>query len=282
MGTYYTEGPILSAENLGVKYGDKEIIKNINFQELDVLRPGRVQGQIIAFVGRSGRGKSTLFRCMAGLQQPNEGRVLIPDLKQEPVAGKGYPLKEVQEGDVGFVDQKYTLFRHKTIEQALHFAMRKEPLSDEEKEAKINQYLIDWGLEEVRNQYPNELSGGQRQRTAILEQVLHSALYIIMDEPFSGLDVGNVQSVQNAFQLISQTHELNTIIFSTHDIDMAVNLADSIYVIGYPTLEDGNLEPIGTIVKHYDLKAEGLAWKDQMSQDHYDLVEGIKAVMMGS
>ena len=279
---YYTEGPILTAENLGVKYGDKQIIKNVNFTELDVLRPGFIQGQIIAFVGRSGRGKSTLFRSMAGLEKPNEGRVLIPDLKQQLIEGQGYPLKEVQEGDVGFVDQKYTLFRHKTIEQALQFAMRKEPLSDKEKEEKIEQYLHDWGLYEVRHQYPNELSGGQRQRTAILEQVLHSALYIILDEPFSGLDVGNVKSVQNAFRLISQTHELNTIIFSTHDIDMAVNMADSIYVIGYPTLPEGNLETIGTIVHHFDLKSEGLAWKEQMSQEHYDMVEEIKGVMMKS
>ncbi|OAV44137.1 ATP-binding cassette domain-containing protein [Lewinella sp. 4G2] len=273
---------ILQVDNVGVAYGDKQIIQNITFKEMDVLRPDKVQGQTIAFVGRSGRGKSTLFRSLAGLERPTEGTILISDLDAQE-GDTHPPLRGVREGDVGFVSQNYVLFRHKTIQQAMEFAMRKrEDVTDAEKQTIIDQHLKDWGLEQVRDQYPNELSGGQRQRTAILEQVLSSTNYIIMDEPFSGLDVGNIQNVINAFKLINLSHELATIIFCTHDIELAVELADSLYVIGYPTKPDGTLDNVGTLVKHFDMKARGVAWSDHFSREHQLLVEEVKQAIMES
>jgi len=282
MSYYESSEPILAVENISVEYDGKKIIQDINFEEKDVTRHGRIQGQSIAFVGRSGRGKSTLFRSLAGLEKPKTGRVLLSDLKQYQEEGEQPPLKEVEEGDVGFVDQKYTLFRHKTIYQAMQFAMRKRDMPKAEKEDKIMTHLRDWGLEDVRNQYPNELSGGQRQRTAILEQVLSHTNFIIMDEPFSGLDVGNIQNVTNAFNLINASHELNTIIFCTHDIELAVALSESLYVLGYPTLEDGEIETVGTLIKKYDLKSMGLAWQHELRREHYDLVEDVKQTILGS
>ncbi len=282
MGTYQYAEAILHVENVGVAYGEKQIIEHITFTEKDVLRPDMVQGQTIAFVGRSGRGKSTLFRSLAGLEQPTQGEVMISDLQAPIKEGESPPLRKVREGDVGFVSQNYVLFRHKTIQQAMEFAMRKQSLSAAEKDKKITQYLKDWGLYAVRHQYPDELSGGQRQRTAILEQVLSSTNYIILDEPFSGLDVGNIQNAINAFKLINQSHELATIIFCTHDIDLAVEMADSLYVLGYPTNADGTLHPVGTLVKHFDLKTRGLAWKDHFSPEHKALVEEIKEAILAS
>ena len=70
--------------------------------------------------------------------------------------------------------------------------------------------LAEWGLETCKGQYPNELSGGQRQRTAILEQLFSSGHYMVLDEPFSGLDVGNILNVKKSFSLINDSHELNT------------------------------------------------------------------------
>lgn len=281
MSQYEHAETILSVENVGVAYDGKQIIQNVNLTELDVLRPGTVQGQTIAFVGRSGRGKSTLFRSLAGLEVPTEGSIRISDLKAQE--GNSHPpLREVSEGDVGFVSQNYVLFRHKTIEQAMFFAMRKQDKAKTEKQKIIDQHLKDWGLYAVRDQYPNELSGGQRQRTAILEQVLSSTNYIILDEPFSGLDVGNIQNVINAFKLINASHELATIIFCTHDIELAVELADSLYVIGYPALDGGKLQPVGTIVRHFDLKSKGLAWTDHFSREHQALVEEVKEAILNS
>ncbi len=282
MNTPYEEKDIiLQVENLSISYGDKVIIRDVNFIERNVVRKEINQGQVVAVLGRSGRGKSTLFRALTGLVKPSSGKVLIPDYAQTPSNGM-QPAKEVEEGDVGFVDQKYTLFRHKTIYDSLTFALRKSGQNGSEKKEKVMKYLIDWGLEKVKDQYPNELSGGQRQRVAIIEQLLSSGHYMVLDEPFSGLDIGNIQNARQSFKLIENGHDLNTIIFSTHDIELATELADSIYIMGYPRLNDGNLGSIGTIVKHFDLKALGIAWRNEFTSDHIDLVKEIKTAMLAS
>lgn len=273
---YSMEDTLLYVEDLSVAYGDKVVIKDINFIEKDVVRKGTITGQVIAVVGRSGRGKSTLFRALTGLVKPTTGQVLIADTS----TNAANDAKEVYEGDIGFVDQRYTLFRNKTVQQTLLFALRNKEISKEEKETKISDYLRQWGLEKVKDQYPNELSGGQRQRTAIIEQIFCSGHYMVLDEPFSGLDVGNIEDVKNSFNLITSLHELNTIIYSTHDIELAVELADSIYVIGYPTI-DGQMADYGTIVKHIDMKERGLAWTEY-GLEHIEVVKEIKATMLGS
>lgn len=280
MNQYEQKDTVLHVEDLSVAYDGKVIISDINLEEKDVVRPGKKQGQTIAVLGRSGRGKSTLFRALTGLEKPTAGRVLIPDYTK-PAADGMQPAKLVEEGDVGFVDQKYTLFRHKTVYQALFFALRKSSLSKAEKDEKIMHYLVDWGLEHCRNQYPVFLSGGQRQRTAILEQLLSSGYYMVLDEPFSGLDVGNINNVKAAFQLINESNDLNTIIFSTHDIELAVELADSIYVLGYKPTEKG-LSGVGTILKHFDLKQMGLAWQGSFKAQHLECVKMIKELMLAS
>lgn len=278
---YEQKETILHVENLSIAYGDKVIIQNVNLEEKNCFRPGKQQGQTIAVVGRSGRGKSTFFKALTGLITPTSGNILIPDFSKEIVNGQ-QPAKKVAEGDVGFVDQKYTLFRHKTIYQALMFSLRKSAESKEQKHDKIMSHLSQWGLEQAKDQYPCELSGGQRQRTALLEQLLSSGYYMVLDEPFSGLDVGNIANVKDAFRLINDSHELNTIIFSTHDIELAVELADSLYVLGYDNNIKDNKNKVGTLLKHFDLKALGLAWHDSFTAAHLDLVKEIKDLMLRS
>ncbi len=277
MQNYSIEDTLLYVDNLSVVYGDKIVIKDINFVEKDVVREGHVTGQVIAFVGRSGTGKSTLFRALTGMVKPTTGRILIADTE----TNDKNDAKEVVEGDIGFVNQRYTLFRNKTVYKALLFALRqKKEMTKEQKHEMIMQYLKDWGLEKAKDQYPNELSGGQRQRTAIIEQIFCSGHYMVLDEPFSGLDVGNIEDVKRSFELITKSNELNTIIYSTHDIELAVELADSIYVVGYPEV-DGVQQPYGTIVKHFDMKKLGLAWMD-FGQEHLKIVKEVKAVMLQS
>lgn len=279
---YKLKDTIIKVENLSVSYEGKIIIKDINLEELDVTREDKIQGQTIAFLGRSGRGKSTLFRQLTGLESPTNGHVLIPDFDSLNTENNVIRAKKVKEGDVGFVNQKYTLFRNKTVYQALKFANRFSTESPEKQEEEIHKLLQEWGLIAVKNSFPFQLSGGQRQRTAILEQLLCSKHYIVLDEPFSGLDAGNIESVKKAFNLITSQDELNTIIFSTHDIELAVELADSIYIIGYPQDSNGQLLNYGTIVKHFDLKALGLAWSDTMTSEHYKIASDIKTALLQS
>lgn len=280
MENYEVKQTILYVDNVSIGYDDgKPVLKNVCMVEKDVVRAGvNATGQIIAVVGRSGRGKSTLFKVLTGLYKPTEGKVLITNNEN---ASQEESAKEVHQGDVGFVDQKYTLFRHKTIYQIMMYALNrcdnKKTLSKEDKAKVINEQLEKWGLLEHKDKYPCELSGGQRQRTAIIEQLLTSKHFMVFDEPFSGLDVGNIESVKESFELISTSNELNTVIFSTHDIGLAVELADSIYVIGRPE----GVKDYSTVIQHYDLKELGLAWS-KFGPEHLDLVNKIKSDLLKS
>ena len=271
---YKTEDTLLYVDKLSVGYNGKMILKDVSFVEKNVVREGyKSTGQTIAFIGRSGRGKSTLFKALTGLLVPTTGKVLITDLNSEAKDD----AKEVVEGDVGFVDQKYTLFRHKTITQICEYALRKSKTTEAEKKALISKYLSEWGLEEHKDKYSCELSGGQRQRTAIIEQMLSSKHFMILDEPFSGLDVGNIDKVKASFERISNDNEHNTTIFSTHDIKLAVEMADSIYIVGFPE----GVTDYSTIVKHYDLKAMGLAWTEY-GDGHRQLCADIRELLLKS
>lgn len=274
---HYFEETLLYIENLSVAYDENVIIKDINITEKNVIRPShKSTGQIIAIVGRSGRGKSTFFKALTGLVTPKSGKILIRDFSKEDVNA----AKPVKEGDIGFVDQKYTLFRHKTVQQTFEFALRKSKLSKEEISSKIKDYSSRWGLEACLDKYPNELSGGQRQRTAIIEQIFSSEKYIVLDEPFSGLDVGNIEEVKKTFEMLSDDCEQNTVLFSTHDIKLAIEIAQAIFVIGNPTI-DGQKKNYGTVVASFDLREKGIAWKDYC-EDHEHLYREIVEVMMNS
>jgi polar amino acid transport system ATP-binding protein len=272
---YKEEDTILYVDKLSVGYGNKTIIKDVSFTEKNIVREGHEStGQVIAFLGRSGRGKSTLFKALTGLVKPTDGKILITDLTSKDSSD----AKEVSEGDIGFVDQKYTLFRHKTVTQICNYALRNiNNISKAEKVELINKYLSEWGLMEQKDKYSCELSGGQRQRTAIIEQMLANKHFMIFDEPFSGLDVGNIDKVKTSFERITNANEYNTIIFSTHDIKLAVELADSIYVVGFPE----GVTDYSTIVKHYDLKAMGLAWTEY-GEGHRSLFTDIKKTLLRS
>ena len=271
---YNSKEILLQVTDLVAGYDGKVILKDVNFTEKDIARTGiDSTGQIIAFIGRSGRGKSTLFKTLTGLIRPIHGQMLINEL----VIDDPSKAKLLREGDIGFVDQKYTLFRHKTITQICEYALRKSTLSKGEKDTLITDSLTEWGLIEHKDKYSCELSGGQRQRTAIIEQILSNKHFMIFDEPFSGLDVGNIEKVKESFTKIGQSDERNTIIFSTHDLRLAVEMADSIYIVGFP---EGNTE-YSTIVKHYDLKELGLAWQPY-GEGHRKLVVDIKQLLLRS
>jgi ABC-type multidrug transport system ATPase subunit len=265
---------LLVVENLTVAYGNKVIIRDIGTAQIpfvikDIQRANMQQGQTVAVLGRSGRGKSTFFKTITGIVQPSTGSIKIPDYKQQG------NFRAVKEGDVGFVQQNFPLSRNQTIFQMLQNAAAQGQIAVAERNSIIDSHIENWGLKEQRNLAPNQLSGGQKQRVAIIEQLLCSHHFMVFDEPFSGLDVCNIEDVRDSFRKITTSNEINTIIFSTHDIDLAVELADQIYIIGYEQNTSGQFIPGGTLVGYYDLKKLNLAWQD-FNSGHRDLVDMIK------
>ncbi|MBC8139711.1 MAG: ABC transporter ATP-binding protein [Fibrella sp.] len=247
---YEVKETILSARNISVSYGDKAILKDLNLQVKNITRPGVEQGQVIGLLGPSGVGKTTLFRCLAGLMKPDTGEIRVTE-----------KLIPVERGMVGVVAQHYPLFSHRTVLGNLAVAGRQAGLSGDEANRKAMDLLKRFGIEEQRDSYPVQLSGGQRQRVAIAQQFMCSDHFLLMDEPFSGLDLIAIQRVSDFICEIAQTDELKTIIIVTHDIDAALAVCDTVWLLGRDHDATGKPIPGARIQQTCDLAERGLAWR---------------------
>jgi ABC-type nitrate/sulfonate/bicarbonate transport system ATPase subunit len=193
-------------------------------------------------LGPSGIGKTQLFRCIAGLQLPSVGSVVVNNDKHPVIAG-----------EVGVVQQSYPLMPHRTLMSNLLM------VSDDK--TRIADLLKRFNLSDKGTHYPSELSGGQRQRVAIIQQMLCSKYFILMDEPFSGLDVIAKDAVCALIDEVSSADEHSTIIFTTHDLESAIQVADTIWVLGREEGKEG-----ATVRASIDLIERDLAWNEQVDQ----------------
>jgi NitT/TauT family transport system ATP-binding protein len=234
-----------------VSYGDKVILKGVNASIKNVVRPDVVQGQIVALLGPSGIGKTTLFKVLAGLEHPQTGSVLV-----------GPEGKLVQAGDVGVVAQSYPLLNHRSIYNNLKFAGLQSGKTRQQTAELNEKYLVGFNLWDHKDKFPIQLSGGQRQRVAIAQQLMCSEHYLIMDEPFSGLDVVALAKVRKLLLSAVNMHEQNTFIIVTHDVTSAVSVADTIWLMGRDHDEQGNVIPGARIMDTIDLIERDICWHD--------------------
>jgi len=243
---------LLRLDNVSVTYGDKPILRDVHLEIKNLTRPGMTQGQVVGLLGPSGMGKTTLFRILAGIETPDSGEVLI-----------GQDLKPVQRGTVGVVAQNYPLFAHRTVKGNLLVAgSASGGKSAADKAARL---LERFGLAEHGNKYPAQLSGGQRQRVAIAQQFMCSEGFLLMDEPFSGLDLLAQERVLNFIAEMAAVDELSTFILVTHDISAALQACDTIWLLGRD--RDANGEPIpgARVQKSYDLIERGLCYQPDIT-----------------
>lgn len=255
--------PVLTVENVSLSLGEgparKLIIRDVNFQILDVVRPDVVTGQVVAILGPSGVGKTKLFEIIAGLRKPDAGQVLL-----------NHTATPVRRGEVGVVYQNYPLFEHRTVLGNLIVAGMQKAKPGflnylkvyKEVKEKALVMLEQFGLRERVNFYPAQLSGGQRQRAAIAQQMMCSEHFLLMDEPFSGLDPNMVEEVCVRIQRATHEHEFNTTVVVTHDVTAAVSVADIIFLMGWQKTEEGAWIEGATIIETYDLMHMGLAWRE--------------------
>lgn len=240
---------LLTIDNVCVSY-DKPILKNVCASIDNIQREGLQQGQVVCLLGPSGVGKTQLFRCIAGLQQPNSGSVKLH-------ANKG----EVKPGEVGVVAQHYPLFNHRTVLGNLMVAASKVCKTNKEAREKSFAMLDEFHLTDKALAYPLALSGGQRQRIAIAQQLLCSSHFMLMDEPFSGLDPLAKNRVCETITRVASIHELNTLIVITHDIDCAITIADTLWILGREMDTHGNPVAGAAIKEVHNLIEMGLAWQ---------------------
>jgi len=246
----YTLGKtLLRIENVSLEYDGRPILKNVNAEVKDIIVPGKVTGQVVGFLGPSGCGKTSLFRIIAGLDKPTSGRVTLNG-----------DTRPVTAGEVGVVAQSYPLFEHRTILSNLLLAARQKEKDAKTAHEKVMAYLKEFEIADKFNLYPAQLSGGQRQRCAIIQQILCSDHFLLMDEPFSGLDLLMLEKTCELIAKVACMDELNTIIVVTHDVTAACSVADHIWLMGRDTDAEGNKIPGSRIVKEYNLIDRDLCW----------------------
>ena len=194
--------------------------KNKNLSVLKDINLTINDGELICLLGPSGCGKTTLLRLIAGLEQPSSGEIIA----------NGEVVKKPS-GDRAVIFQQYSLFPWLTVLQNVTFGLEMTKKgTKEENIAAAERYLESVGLIDFKDSYPHELSGGMKQRVAIIRSLLNHSPILLMDEPFSAVDMQTRHKLQE--QLIGVWKRFNnTIVFVTHDVDEAVYLADKIVIL---------------------------------------------------
>jgi iron(III) transport system ATP-binding protein len=198
------------------RYGETYALRDFS---LDVA-----PGEIVCLLGPSGCGKTTLLRVAAGIEKPSAGRILI---NEHEIAGPNRFVPPEQRG-VGLMFQDFALFPHLTILENVAFGLKALPHAEARREAYL--LLSRVGLDRYAQDYPHILSGGQQQRVALARAIVPRPAVMLMDEPFSGLDVQLRESMQDeTLALLRETRATSIIV--THDSEEAMRLADRIAVM---------------------------------------------------
>ena len=204
---------MLELKNISKSFGDKVILNNLNLEVKD--------GEILCIVGQSGGGKTTLLRCISGLEKIDGGQILIDGQVFDPYTN------ENNDSVIGVVFQEYNLFPHLTVLQNVTLAptmVLKKKKEIAENEAK--NLLNGLALEGREGLYPFQLSGGQKQRVAIARALAMKPQILCYDEPTSALDPGLTATVKDI--VLNLKKEGMTQIIVTHDMDFAEEIADNI------------------------------------------------------
>jgi ABC-type nitrate/sulfonate/bicarbonate transport system ATPase subunit len=250
--------PLLSVEGLTKSFktndgGTLVVLKDFTLTVHNI----RDKPQIVSLLGPSGAGKTTALRIIAGLDKPTAGCVRLSD-------GEGRPLRDVRVGDVGVVFQRYPLFDDLNVLNNLVEPARRAGVPKKEARDKALRLLDEFDMVKQGLAWPLQLSGGQRQRVAILQQLMQDRHFIILDEPFSGLDPVNIQNVIDLVARTANEHTLNTFIIVTHDVTSALAVSDTVYLLGRERDAKGEPVPGARVMKSYDLIAEGLAYHPEI------------------
>ena len=205
----------IKVENLYKKYSESEmILKNVNL-EIE-------KGEVISIIGASGGGKSTLLRCLIGLEEIDSGTIVVPEKNK-----------------MGMVFQSFNLFPHMT---ALQNIMESLIVVDKMEKSKAKEIALELlekvGLKERANFYPKALSGGQKQRVAIARALAKNPELLLFDEPTSALDPEIVKEVEAVIEELRNTSDITMVIVS-HEIDFVNQISDRIVV-----MENGQVKEI--------------------------------------
>lgn len=225
--------PVLSLENVTKNFGVQTAVSELSLTVYE--------NELLTLLGPSGCGKTTTLRLMAGLERPSAGKVRLGD---SVVAG-GSTFQEPEERGVGIVFQDFALFPHLTVEENVAFGLT--GMSKQEKKKRVTELLGLVGLANYENRKPEQLSGGERQRVALARSLAPEPDILLLDEPFSNLDVRLRVEMREEVRRILKDAGV-TAVSVTHDQEEALSLSDRVAV-----MQNGHVEQVGrpeTVFEH--------------------------------
>jgi lipopolysaccharide export system ATP-binding protein len=206
----------LTAENIVKRYGRRTVVNMVNFEV--------VRGEVVGLLGPNGAGKTTSFYAVTGLVRPDQGRVLFDG--QEITTLPMY--KRAQLG-IGYLPQEPSVFRKLSVEDNLKAVLELQNLTKAEQRDKLEHLIEEFGLGKVRHSNGDVLSGGERRRTEIARSLATDPAFILLDEPFAGVDPIAVEDIQ---RIIGQLKSKNIgILITDHNVQETLHITDRAYLL---------------------------------------------------
>jgi lipopolysaccharide export system ATP-binding protein len=207
---------ILRAENIIKRYGKREVVKGVSVEVS--------QGEIVGLLGPNGAGKTTSFYMIVGLVNPNEGHIYLDDKDITEV-----PMYRRAQMGVGYLPQEASVFRKLSVEDNLKAILEMTKLSKEEQRDKMETLIAEFGLGHVRKSRGDFLSGGERRRTEIARALATDPKFILLDEPFAGVDPIAVEDIQS---IVSKLKDRNIgILITDHNVQETLSITDRAYLL---------------------------------------------------
>jgi len=206
----------LHTHNLVKKYKSRKVVDRVSVNV--------EQGEIVGLLGPNGAGKTTTFYMMVGLVTPNEGTIMLDDqdITKEPV------YKRARMG-IGYLAQEASVFRKLTVEDNISAVLEMSTLSREEQREKVELMLNEFGLQKIRKSFGIQLSGGERRRTEIARALALNPQFILLDEPFAGVDPIAVEDIQ---EIVSKLKEKNIgILITDHNVHETLAITERAYLM---------------------------------------------------
>lgn len=187
------------------------------------------QGEIVGLLGPNGAGKTTTFYMIVGLIKPNEGKIFLEDNEGKITDITKFPVYRRAQMGVGYLAQEASVFRRLTVEDNLRAVLEMTDFSRKYQRERVEQLIEEFRLQKVRKSYGNQLSGGERRRTEIARAVAINPSFILLDEPFAGVDPIAVEDIQN---IVSTLKDKNIgVIITDHNVDETLAITDRTYLL---------------------------------------------------
>lgn len=207
---------ILTAKNLFKKYGLRQVVNDVSIEVN--------QGEIVGLLGPNGAGKTTTFYMVVGFVTPNAGNVFLDneDITALPM------YKRAQYG-IGYLPQEASVFRKLTVEDNIKAILEMMPLTKEEQKEKLESLIQEFNLYKVRKNIGDSLSGGERRRTEIARALASSPKFILLDEPFAGIDPIAVEDIQHIVEKL-KTKNIG-ILITDHNVQETLSITERAYLM---------------------------------------------------